>query len=87
MNRAQALQVFGLPPTSTKAEVRRAQRTLALRYHPDRNLGDAFAAVVMRRLNTAREVLETHSLYGAPVSGMATPQPVVSVAAHTAALQ
>lgn len=33
-------KLFGLPETATQAEIKRAYRQLAMRYHPDKNGGD-----------------------------------------------
>ncbi|WP_412068673.1 J domain-containing protein [Rubrivirga sp. IMCC43871] len=47
--------VLGVPETATPDALRRAYRTLALRFHPDRNPGDAAAAEQFIRIKTAYE--------------------------------
>jgi tetratricopeptide (TPR) repeat protein len=50
-------ELLGVPPTATAAEIRAAYRQLALRWHPDRNGGDAAAEEQFKRLNDAYQVL------------------------------
>lgn len=50
-------ELFGLSPTATAAEIRSAYRRLALRWHPDRNPGDAVAEEQFKRLNDAYQIL------------------------------
>ncbi|WP_412062061.1 J domain-containing protein [Rubrivirga sp. IMCC45206] len=47
--------VLGVPETATPAALRRAYRTLALRFHPDRNPGDAGAAEAFLKVQAAYE--------------------------------
>jgi len=49
--------ILGLNSNATDREIKEAYRTLALKYHPDRNAGDAEAAEVMKSLNEAYAVL------------------------------
>lgn len=49
--------VLGLAPGATLADVKRAYRRLARRYHPDINPGDETAATIFRRVAEAYEIL------------------------------
>jgi len=49
--------VLGLGPGATLADVKRAYRRLARRYHPDINPGDDTAATIFRRVAEAYEIL------------------------------
>ena len=49
--------VLGVDRRASAAEIKQAYRTLARRYHPDRNPGDAQAEVTFRRINEAYDVL------------------------------
>jgi len=49
--------VLGVPREATLADVKRAYRRLARRYHPDINPGDDTAAAVFRRVAEAYEIL------------------------------
>lgn len=49
--------VLGLAPGATLADVKRAYRRLARRYHPDINPGDDAAAAIFRRVAEAYEIL------------------------------
>ena len=49
--------VLGVPHDATAAEVRRAYRRLALRYHPDRNAGDPVAQNAFLDVQQAYEAL------------------------------
>ena len=51
--------VLGLPETASPDDVRKAYRRLALRYHPDRNPGDAAAAEAFLEVKEAFERLRT----------------------------
>ncbi|KAG5192825.1 heat shock protein 40 like protein/ DnaJ domain-containing protein [Tribonema minus] len=48
---------LGVERTATEVEITKAYKKLALRYHPDRNLGDAAAAEVFKEISTAYTVL------------------------------
>lgn len=52
-------KVLGLSPDATDEEVKKAYRTLAKKYHPDRNPGDEAAARKMQEINAAYEQI-TH---------------------------
>ncbi len=41
IDRVRALELFELAPTATRADIRKQWRRLALRWHPDRDNGDA----------------------------------------------
>ena len=51
-------KVLGVSPDASDEEVKRAYRTLAKKYHPDRNPGDAAAAQKMREINAAYEQIK-----------------------------
>jgi len=58
----QAFEVLLLPETATMADVSRSYKKLALRYHPDKRLGDPPEVVAkdMAEVNDAKAVLEKH---------------------------
>ncbi len=49
--------ILGVPPDATLADIKKAYRRLARRYHPDRNNGDPAAAARFREITEAYEVL------------------------------
>lgn len=49
--------LLGVPRNADEAEVKRAYRKQALKYHPDRNPGDAKAEAKFKEVNQAYEVL------------------------------
>ena len=50
-------KVLGVEKTATADEIKKAYRTLAFKYHPDRNQGDAAAEEKFKQINAAYEVL------------------------------
>ena len=48
---------LGLSPNATKAQIRRAYRSLSLEFHPDKNKGDARALRKFNKVAKANEVL------------------------------
>ncbi|HEX9139861.1 MAG TPA: DnaJ domain-containing protein, partial [Steroidobacteraceae bacterium] len=54
-------KVLDLPRSTTEAEIRKAYRRLAMRYHPDRNPGDKDAEEKFKEAKEAYEVLSESS--------------------------
>ncbi len=52
-------ETLGIPQGASKAEIRRAYRRLARRYHPDLNPGDPDAGAQFKRVQAAYEALST----------------------------
>lgn len=50
-------EVLGLPKTASPSSIRKKYRKLAMRYHPDRNQGDAESEERYRQVTEAYEVL------------------------------
>ncbi|MCR5725235.1 MAG: DnaJ domain-containing protein [Treponema sp.] len=50
-------QVLGVSKTATQDEIKKAYRTLAFKYHPDRNPGDKAAEDRFKSISAAYEVL------------------------------
>ena len=50
-------EVLGVSKTATDAEIKKAYRKLAMKYHPDYNPGDKEAEEKFKELNEANEVL------------------------------
>lgn len=68
--------VLGLTPSATDEEVKKAYRTLAKKYHPDMNPGDAHAAEMMNKINAAYDQIKnppasqtTYREYADPFAG------------------
>ena len=63
-------EILGLQKNATADEIKKAYRTLAFKYHPDRNPGDAVAEERFKEINAAYEVLgdeskrRNYDLYG-----------------------
>ncbi|MDX6750600.1 molecular chaperone DnaJ [Geminicoccaceae bacterium 1502E] len=51
-------ETLGVARTATEADLKRAYRQMALKYHPDRNPGDAAAEAKFKEANEAYEVLK-----------------------------
>jgi len=73
-------EVLGVSREATQADLARAYRELAKRYHPDRNIGDEDAATRFKEANEAYEVLKDpekrarYDRYGhAGVEGLSAP--------------
>lgn len=50
-------EVLGVGRTATAAEIKKAYRRLAVKYHPDKNPGDSKAEELFKEVSTAYEVL------------------------------
>ena len=50
-------EVLGVPQTADESEIKKAYRRLAMKYHPDRNQGDAEAEERFKEVQAAYEVL------------------------------
>ena len=50
-------EVLGVPKTATADEIKKAYRTLAFKYHPDRNQGNAAAEEKFKQISAAYDVL------------------------------
>lgn len=72
---------LGVEKDATAAEVRRAYRKLALKYHPDKNVGDQDAEEKFKEINAAHEVLsdpekrKLYDIFGEPGLKMAGEMP------------
>jgi len=59
-------EILEISRTATKAEIKKAYRKLAMKYHPDRNPGDKEAEEKFKKINEAYQVLsddEKRSIY------------------------
>jgi curved DNA-binding protein len=50
-------KILGVPRTATEAEIRKAYKTLARKYHPDKNQGDKAAEERFKDISHARDIL------------------------------
>ncbi len=50
-------EVLGVSKTASADEIKKAYRTLAFKYHPDRNAGDAVAEEKFKQISAAYDVL------------------------------
>ncbi|ABC24348.1 Heat shock protein DnaJ [Rhodospirillum rubrum ATCC 11170] len=58
MTKRDFYEVLGVSKGASNDEIKKSYRTLAMRYHPDRNPNDAEAEANFREVNTAYEVLK-----------------------------
>ena len=49
--------ILGVTETANEAEIKKAYRKLAMKYHPDRNKGDLSAEMKFKEINEAYETL------------------------------
>ena len=49
--------ILGVNEKSTKEEIKRAYRSLQMKYHPDKNNGNEESAIMSRKINEAYEIL------------------------------
>lgn len=54
-------EILGVPKTATADEIKKAYRTLAFKYHPDRNQGNAAAEEKFKQISAAYDVLGDES--------------------------
>ena len=54
-------EILGVSKTATADEIKKAYRTLAFKYHPDRNPGDAAAEEKFKQISAAYDVLSDES--------------------------
>jgi len=54
--------VLGIKPTATQAEIKKAYRVMALKYHPDKNLNDAEAGEKFKKVSEAYQILSDPDL-------------------------
>ena len=56
-------KVLGVSPDASDEEIKKAYRRLAMKYHPDRNPGDAEAARKMQEVNAAYDQIKNPDSY------------------------
>ena len=68
-------KVLGVSPDASDEEIKKAYRRLAMKYHPDRNPGDAEAARKMQEVNAAYEQIKNppQAGYGGAAGGYYDP--------------
>ena len=57
MSKRDYYKVLDVPRTATEADIKKAYRRLAMKFHPDRNPGDNVAEERFKEINEANEVL------------------------------
>lgn len=57
MSKRDYYDVLGVPKSSTEKEIKKAYKRLAMKYHPDKNQGDAQAADKFKEIKEAYEIL------------------------------
>ena len=50
-------KILGVPRTASEAEIRKSYKTLARKYHPDKNQGDKAAEEKFKDISHARDIL------------------------------
>jgi curved DNA-binding protein CbpA len=69
-------KVLGLDSLATWDEIKAAYRGLAMKYHPDRNPGDATAEAKFKEIQKAYDVLEERKHLRTPkLEGLRAPKP------------
>jgi len=54
--------ILGIKATATQAEIKKAYRVMALKYHPDKNLGDEEAGEKFKKVSEAYQILSDPDL-------------------------